>query len=422
MPTEKLALHGGPKVRTRPWPERGRRFGEQELKELREALEQNTLFYVYGEKTRRMCSRMARMCGMPHVVACSSGSAAIHSAIKACGVGPGDEVITSPITDAGTVLGIVYEGAVPVFADIDPLNYNVTAATIRERITARTRAVIVVHLAGCPADMEPIVRLCRRRGLRLIEDCAQAWCAKLNGRWVGTFGDVGCFSLNDFKHISCGDGGLIVTADEELYRRAWLAVDKCYDRIAGTRDLPFAAPNYRITELQSAVAFAQLGKVRAITDARHRLGARLSRGLAGIPGVRPHHEPRGAYSTWWFYLMQIEPERLGVSAQTFAEAMNAEGIPVHAGYTEPVYLTYGYLRRKSAFNHSRWPFSLARKSLSYGPGYCPVAERVIRNCIMVPLREELSARDVDDIVAATRKVARAFREAKVRGSGARPSG
>jgi len=158
MPTEKLALHGGPKVRTRPWPERGRRFGEQELKELREALEQNTLFYVYGEKTRRMCSRMARMCGMPHVVACSSGSAAIHAAIKACGVGPGDEVITSPITDAGTVLGIVYEGAVPVFADIDPLNYNVTAATIRERITARTRAVIVVHLAGCPADMEPMAR------------------------------------------------------------------------------------------------------------------------------------------------------------------------------------------------------------------------------------------------------------------------
>ena len=407
---QQLAIEGGPKVRTSDWPERAKRFDKQELKHLKQALQQNTLFYMYGQKTKQMCRKMARLCGAKHVVPCSSGSAAIHGAIKACDVGPGDEVITSPITDAGTILGIVYEGALPVFADVDPRTYSITAKSIEERITARTRAVVVVHLAGCPADIKPIVRLCKRRDIRLIEDCAQSWCAKVSSRWVGTFGDLGCFSLNDFKHITAGDGGLIVTDNEELYRRAWLSVDKCYDRIDGKRSLPFAAPNYRISELQSAVAIAQLGKVRKITSARNTLGRRLGEKLSDVPGVLPHRVIPDAYATWWFYLIQIEPERLGADAPAFAEAVAAEGIPVSAGYVQPVYLTYEYLRRKSAFNHSQWPFTQARKSLRYEKGYCPDAERVMQNVVFFPLREELSAREIDDTAAAVRKVAGCYAE------------
>jgi len=401
-----LAINGGPKVRTRPWPAVGRRFGKEELKQLEEALAQNTLFYIYGNKTRQLCARMARACGAKHVVACSSGSAAVHGAIKACGVGPGDEVITSPITDAGTILGIIYEGAIPVFADIDPASYNITAASIEERISKRTKAVIAVHLAGVPADIKPIVRLCRRHNIKLIEDCAQSWGAMVDDQWVGTFGDVGTFSLNDYKHLSAGEGGLIVTEDDELYATAWRAIDKCYDRLTGTRDVYFVAPNYRITELQSAVGLAQLGKLKRIVSKRHRLGERLTAGLKGIPGIIPHKVPRGGYATYWFYLIGLDVERLGVDARTFGKALNAEGIAGSGSfYMRPVYLEYSYLRQRTAFHHSRYPFTLARKAIKYREGLCPNAERIGQAVYYFPLNEWLTNREIDDTIAAVRKVA-----------------
>jgi perosamine synthetase len=407
---EKLAINGGSKVRTAPWPSKGKRFGKEELKELEEALNQNTLFYLFGTKTKRLCARMAKLCGRTFVLACSSGSAAVHGAVKACGIGPGDEVITSPVTDAGTILGVVYEGAIPVFADIDPDSYNITAASIEARLSPRTKAVILVHLAGVPADIAPILRLCKRRGIALIEDCAQSWGAKMDGRWVGTFGDIGAFSFNDYKHVSAGEGGLIVTDDRALYATAWRAIDKCYDRLTGKRDVYFVAPNYRITELQSAVGIAQLGKLGAICSTRHRLGERLTRALAGIPGIRPHAVPRGGYATYWYYLIGIDPEVLRVDAATFGRAMNAEGIAGSGQfYTEPVHLAYSYLRKKTAFHHSPYPFNLARKEVSYRRGSCPNAEAMQGRVYYFPLDEWLTTREIDDTVAAVRKVADYFR-------------
>jgi len=411
-----LAKNGGTKVRTRPWPVVGRRFGKEELKQLKEALEQNTLFYIYGRKTKQLCARMATVCGAKHVVACSSGSAAVHGAVKACGVGPGDEVVTSPITDAGTILGVVYEGAIPVFADIDPTSYNITAASIEERISKRTKAVIVVHLAGVPADIKPIVRLCKRHRIKLIEDCAQSWGTMVDDRWVGTFGDVGTFSLNDYKHLSAGEGGLIVTDNYELYATAWLAIDKCYDRLTGTRDVSFVAPNYRITELQSAVGIAQLGKLKRIISKRHRLGERLTEGLKGIRGIAPHKVVKGGYATYWYYLIGLDTDFLGVDAPTFGQALNAEGIAGSGRfYMRPVHLAYSYLRQRAAFHHSRYPFTLARKSIKYEKGYCPNAERVADAVYYFPLNEWLSNREIDDTIAAVKKVASYYREQKQSG-------
>jgi perosamine synthetase len=408
-----LAKDGGTKVRTKPWPVVGRRFGKEEMKQLAEALEQNTLFYIYGNKTKQLCAKMAAVCGAKHVVACSSGSAAVHGAVKACGVGPGDEVITSPVTDAGTILGVVYEGAIPVFADVDPTSYNITAATIEKCISKRTKAVIVVHLAGVPADIKPIVRLCNRHGIKVIEDCAQSWGTMVDGRWVGTFGDVGTFSLNDYKHLSAGEGGLIVTDDYDLYATAWLAIDKCYDRLKGSRDVSFVAPNYRITELQSAVGIAQLGKLKRIISRRHRLGDRLTEGLKGIPGIVPHKVVKGGYATYWYYLIGLDTDFLGVDAPTFGAAVNAEGIAGSGRfYMRPVHTSYSYLRDKAAFHHSQYPFTLARKSIKYEKGTCPNAERVAQAVYYFPLNEWLSNREIDDTVAAVKKVAGFYREQK----------
>ncbi len=408
-----LAIDGGKKVRTKPWPSVGRRFGKEELKQLEEALEQNTLFYLYGKKTKQLCAKMAKVCGSKHVVACSSGSAAVHGAVKACGVGPGDEVITSPFTDAGTVLGVIYEGGIPVFADIDPTSYSVTAASIKKHISKRTKAVIVVHLAGVPADIKPIVRLCKRHGIKVIEDCAQSWGTMVDGQWVGTFGDVGTFSLNDYKHLSAGEGGLIVTDDYDLYATAWRGIDKCYDRINNTRSVFFVAPNYRITELQSAVGIAQLGKLKRITSTRHRLGDRLTAGLKGIPGVTPHKVVKGGYATYWFYLIRLDTDYLGVDAPTFGKALNAEGIAGSGSfYMRAIHLEYPYLRQKTAFHHSRYPFTLARKSITYAEGSCPVAEQAADLVYHVPLNEWLSNREIDDTIAGVKKVAGYYREQK----------
>lgn len=405
----RLAVDGGVPVRSAPWPAPGRKFGPEELRELESALAQNTLFYCYGDKTRQLCAEMARQSGAKHVLACSSGTAALHAAVKACGVGPGDEVITSPITDAGTLVGILYEGAVPVFADIDPRTCNLDPVSVEKRITPRTRAVIVVHLAGSPADIRAIVRICRPRGIAVIEDCAQAWGARVGGRWVGTFGDFGCFSFNDFKHIGCGDGGLIVTNRADLHTQAWLGIDKCYDRTqGGARRMDFVAPNYRITELQSAVALAQLRKLGGIVRKRNALGDRLSRGLKGIPGVRPHGVRPGAFCSYWFYLILLDPERLGVSAAEFARAMNAEGIPGNAGYVPPVYLAYPYLRNRTAFHHSTWPFPKGRRAPDYRPGLCPNAETVVANSFFFPINQWLSPREIQDAIRAVEKLAAAF--------------
>lgn len=411
--TDVAAIDGGPAVRTEPWPKAGKRFAGRELELLAEALDQNTLFYAHGKMTTRLCDRMTELTGAAYALACSSGSAAIHVAIKACGVGPGDEIITTPVTDAGTFIGIMYEGAIPIFADVDPVNYNLTAETIAARITPRTKAVIVVHLAGAPADIVPIAALCRKHGIKLIEDCAQSWAARVDGRWVGTFGDVGCFSLNDFKHISSGEGGVVITNSAEIHHIAGRAADKCYDRVTRKRLLEFVAPNYRISELQSAVALAQCDIVEKICAVRNHLGSRLDDGLRDVAGLLRHSVPAGGYSTWWYYFMQLDDSFSVEDAQMFTEAMNAEGIPGGRGYVPPAYLAYPYLRDKTAFHNSEWPLSMAVDPQKYESGLCPVAEKVFDKCFKLTISEWLTEAEIDDTILAARKVMVWLRKPKV---------
>ena len=170
---EKLAIHGGTPVKTTPYGTT-KRFGKRELEYLEQALEQNTLFYWKGSFAKRLCEKFAEIYGAKHCAVTSSGTSAIHTALGACGVQPGDEVITAPITDMGSVIGILYQNAVPVFADLDPNSYNMTAKTVEEKITDKTRAVVVVHLAGNAAEIDEIVEVCHKRGIYVIEDCAQS--------------------------------------------------------------------------------------------------------------------------------------------------------------------------------------------------------------------------------------------------------
>ena len=251
--------------------------------------------------------RFAEWVGMPHCRAVSSGTAAFHCAVAAIDPEPGDEIVTTPITDMGALTPILYQTAIPVFADVDPRTYQVTAETIAKKLTRRTRAIVVTHLFGNACDMDPILELATRHGLPVIEDCAQAFGTTYRGRHVGTLGHIGCFSLQQGKHMTTGEGGMVVTRDPALFRRMVLFSDKAWGYGDAKPDHYFVAPNYRMTELCGAVALAQIEKLDRMIEARVRMADRLTAKIAGLPGVEAPLVPPGVRHTYWKYPLHIDP-------------------------------------------------------------------------------------------------------------------
>lgn len=400
------AIAGGAPAKTTPFP-REPRYGAAELRQLEEALEQQTLFYAQGKKVFQLEEAFAHRYNARFGVACTSGTAAIHAALIAAGISPGDEVITSPITDMGTIVPILFQGAVPVFADLYPHNYTLDPASVEARMTPQTRAIIAVHLAGFASDLTALRRLCDAHGLVLIEDCAQAFDCRLDGRPVGAWGDYGCFSFNEYKHIACGDGGLVITNDETRARRLRLATDKCYDRSpeATVRNPVFLGANYRMTELQGAVALAQLEKLDSIIARRRAWCGRLNEELSGVAGIHPPEVPPGCDPSWWFYMLRVEPDVLGTDADGFAKALQADGIPVGAHYIRQCVYEYPLFVNHSAFSQGHHAYM----NSTYAKGLCPVAEEILDTAIVVPVNEAYTNTDLQETVLAVRRNASWFR-------------
>ena len=412
-----LALDGGPKAVTHPFGT-GRRFAGNELNYLKAALEQNTLFYGFGTFVKKACDKMKAYTGLPFVVPCSSGSAAIHLGLIAAGIGPGDEVICTPNTDSGSVLGIIEEGAIPVFCDTD-VTLQPTVQTVKARITRRTKAVLVVHLAGYPAPVDAIVRLCARRGIGVVEDCAQSWGATLRGRLVGAFGLAGAYSINDFKHISTGDGGFVALRDETLYRRVSNYADKHYDRLFDqSQSGAHHGLNYRMSELQGAVALAQLEQVRAITAHHHKLGLLFERLLKDLPGGRLTPVVPGGSSTYWWTLIRIEPRRLTAGRDKILDALAAEGVPAgsYGKYDliqKPVFqtrLVRPWLKGAARF----YPFVQPDgRSTTYDYSALPVHRKLLDTAIMIRcFKQFYTEQNVRETAAGIRKVFAAFSRSK----------
>lgn len=404
--TEDLpAIAGGRPAKQTPF-EPLVRYGAEELAQLKEALEQNTLFYSQGSKVRQMEQEVARISGVEFAVATSSGTASIHAAMIAAGVSPGDEVITSPITDMGSLVPILFQGGVPVFADLHPRSYVMDPGSVESLITERTRAVLAVNLWGNACDLAALKAICARRGITLIEDCAQAWGATYEGKSVGTVGEIGCFSLNEFKHVSCGDGGVVIARDKTLAKRLRLATDKGYDRDpdALLRNASFLCGNYRLTELQGAVALAQLGKLESIVARRRKWCEALSERLAGVKGITLPEPTPGCNPSWWFYMMRAQPEVLGVDTDRFGEALKAEGLPVGLHYIGRCCYEYPIFVDHSAFAHAPHPFA----ARTYGKGLCPEAEAILETCVMFSAKETFNETDLDEFAHAISRVAAWF--------------
>lgn len=407
-----LAIHGGPKTKTTPYGT-GKRYVGNERKYLDEALASNTLFYGFGKFVKRACEMMQTYTGCHHVVACSSGSAAIHLGLIAAGIGPGDEVIVTPNTDHGSLIGIIAEGAVPVFCDCD-WTLQPTAASVAAKITPRTKAVVVIHLAGYPAPVDEIVALCQPRGIGVVEDCAQAWGARRHGKVVGSFGTAGCFSTNDFKHISTGDGGFVTLNNPELFRRVNNYSDKHYDRLfKGELGGAHFGMNYRMSELQGAVAVAQLEQVETITARHHELGERLTAGLADLPGARILRTIPGGYSTYWWTTLFVDEPAVNASRDELVKALQAEGLNTYSLGKYDRIMTGMFQTRVArpwlTDARRQYPFVQPDgRSYTYNLADTPTHKRILDTGIGVGVGRFYTDQDIDETIAGIRKVLTAF--------------
>ena len=329
---ERPAIAGGTPVRTAPLASigdaSGRDLGDEELAQLTEVIRSGALNRNNGTKVEALEVAWAERHGVRFATAATSGTAAIHVALGALPLEPGDEVITTPITDWGTVGPILAQNCVPVFADIDPRTYCLDPERAAAAITPRTRAIIAVHLMGQPCDMDAFLDLARRHNLYLIEDCAQAHFATWRGQVVGSIGDIGCFSLQQSKVITTGDGGMTTTDDPELGMGLAFFQDKGWSRgrvVQGMRVYKRFGLNYRMTELQGAVALAQLAKGDRLAAHRRKIAGRITAGIADVPGVHPPYVAPQAVSSYWHYMPSIDPRRLGSRRRRVRQSLERRG-------------------------------------------------------------------------------------------------
>jgi perosamine synthetase len=402
---ERLALDGGPRA-VRDWFSTDPAIGMAELVGVTNVLRSRQLNCTSGDVVSTLEGEAARAYEAPRAVCSSSGTAAIHVAVGALNPNPGDEIITTPFTDMGSVIPILAANCLPVFADVDPATGNLTAETITRRLTPRTKAVILVHLFGRPADLGPICSLLRERNVCLIEDCSQAHFAEYQGKKVGTFGEFGCFSLQQSKQITCGDGGITLVNRPEYVHRASLFVDKGWDRKHGLRAHLFLGLNYRMTELQGAVARAQVRKLPKLVQARRASAAALTGMLRQIPGVVPPSEPAGTASAWWTYPFAIDEDALDCSTADFGDALRVEGVRVRHEYIPTPVFEYEVLRNHRTYGHSGYPytaFPYEEPRSEQFPGLQAFSQRLL----YMSWSHNVRPHHVRAIAAALRKVAAA---------------
>jgi len=379
----------------------GRDLGDDELELVRQVLATGTLFSPKGKFVARLEKEFADRYGVRQAHACSSGSAAVHCAVAAINPNPGDEIITTPITDMGALTAILYQGAIPVFCDTDPDSYNVTAETIAPRITKRTRAVIVTHLFGVPCDMDPIMELCNARGIPVIEDCAQSFDATYKGRAVGTIGKIGCFSFQQGKHMTTGEGGMVISDDPDLARRMFLFINKAWGYGDKNADHYFLAPNYRINEITGAVALAQFAKLSSVVERRRVSASKFTAKIIDMEGILPQKRPPQCEPVYWKYCVNIDESLTGRSLTDIGSHLRAAGIFAAPRYIGKPAFECQIFRDKVTFGTSSWPYTDASRAglppVDHDRNNFPGAVKALSQVLVIPWNEFYTDAHVDYI-------------------------
>jgi len=382
----------------------GRTLGAEEIALVAEAIRSGTLTSTKGRFVKELEAGFAARLGVGHVTACASGTAALHTAVATVDPEPGDEIITSPITDMGAIAPILYQGAIPVFADVDPRTCLVTPTTVAGRLSSRTRAIVVTHLFGAPCDMTGILEVAARQGIPVIEDCAQAFGASHRGRPVGTFGAIACWSLQQGKHITTGEGGLVTTVDPALGRRARLYVNKAWGYGDPAPDHYFLALNYRMSELIGAVAVAQLPKLDGVIERRRRLADRLTAALRDLPGIETPAVDPGDEHAYWKYCLRVDRRIVAGGAEGLGRLLAQDGIASAPRYIQKPAFQCAVLREQRTFGQSRFPFTLARpEAVDYAVERFPGTFAGLDGVLVLPWTERYSDEHVDAIAEAVRR-------------------
>lgn len=416
----KLALLGGKKIRKKPFPSHPV-FDDKERKEALSVLDTGQLsgfianasnsFYG-GHKVRTLEEEFKKYFKVKHAMAINSATAGLHAALAAINIGPGDEVIVPPYTMSASASAILMHNAIPVFVDIQEDIFTLDPTKIKGAITPRTRAILVVHLFGHPADMKLIMKIAKKYKLKVIEDCAQAPGATYNEKYVGTIGDLGIFSLNQHKTITTGEGGVVITNDDELALRVRLirnhgeviVNDLTPKTISG-----ILGWNYRMTELEAAVGIAQFKKLDKLTDSRIELADYFTERLnkLNIPGLVLPKIYDTCKHVYFVYPIKYNKEKIGISRDLFVKAINAEGVPFGYGYVRPIYLEPMY-QKQICYGNKGCPFNCKyyKGKANYRKGICPVCERMHFNELIVTgiCRFPLVKKDINDVVIAVEKI------------------
>jgi len=407
---EKLALEGGRPVRRERFPEYHALVDEREIRAVTKVLRSQT--WRRGPVVEQYEGDLERYFGVKHALALSDGTAALHVAMAALGVGPGDELITTPYTFLASASVALYQNAVPVFADIDASSYNLDPQRAEEAITKRTKGIVIVHLAGHPADMDPFREIAEKHGLWLIEDTAQASGARYKEKFAGTVGSVGTFSTVDGKIMSTGEGGFCLTNDDELAQKMG-SIHNFYRAHATSNIHQFygIGYNYRMTEFQAAIGREQLKKLSRMVETRRRNASYLTRHLREIDGVSPPNEAPWARHAFYYYALRINTKALGVTREEFEKALTAEGIPVSPSRSTPLVHKTDLFSKKIGYGKTDCPFRCMYRTepVDYEALRLPVAEAVDREVFwLTDALPVLSRKDMDDIIAAVEKVSSTF--------------
>jgi hypothetical protein len=395
--TRALAIDGGDPLRKTafaPWP----CFDEETIQAATDTLRSGKVNYWTGDAGRKFEQEYAASVNREYAIVVANGTVALELALYAVNVGPGDEVIVASRTFIASASCAVMRGATPVMADVDRESQNITADTMRAAITPRTKAIIAVHLAGWPCDMDSILHVAREHQLKVIEDCAQAHGARYKGRPVGSMGDFNAFSFCQDKIMTLGgEGGLVTTNDEELWAKAWAFKDhgKSYDAVYNRSHPPgfrwlheSFGTNWRITEMQSAMGRVFLRQLPAMVERRRHHADILTQRFSEMPALRLTLPPQDVFHSYYKYYAFIRSERLrtGWNRDRVIEAINAEGIPCFSGSCSEIYLEKAF--RKSMQPNQR----------------LPVAMEIGKTSLMFLVHPTLSDTDMGDTADAVEKV------------------
>lgn len=385
----------------------GRDLGAAEIKYLTEAIQSGVLTTTKGTFGKKLEKGFAEKIGAKHAYACTSGSAAVHVAVAAINPNPGDEIITTSITDMGALTPIMYQGAIPVFADVCPKTCNVKASTIEKVISDKTKAIIVTHLFGNPCEMNEIMELANSRNIPVIEDAAQAFLSKVDDKYIGTIGTIGCFSFQQGKHLTTGEGGIVASNDDDLARRMFLYINKAWGYGDANPDHYFLALNYRMSELQAAVAVAQLEKLETCVQNRIDAADKLTAMLQDVAGVEVPRHAANARPVYWKYCLRVNDKIIENGAVGMAKLLKEKNIFSAPRYIQKPAFQCQVFAEQNTLGDSHFPFNLARpEAVDYSPQNFAGTFDALNGVLVLPWNEKYTDEHIEYIAENVKHAAR----------------